>query len=227
MTSKQLIVSAAVLSLIITAGVIGYTKAAETPGDTAVEASVERAHYGAFAQRFGNRKDMDHAFGEVREAIENDDYEAWAELMKDRPHAADMITRDTFDKLKELHELKQDGDLEGAKKLAEELGMQRFGDRKVMNETMRAIRDAIENKDYEAWAALMNEQPHPEGVDVSEEAFNARVEMHELMQEGNFEGAKALADESGLKQPNGGPGMPGPGMHGGMHRMNGESQDDQ
>ncbi|MBD3251667.1 hypothetical protein GF380_04425 [Candidatus Uhrbacteria bacterium] len=200
MTSKQLLISAAVLSLIITVGAISYTQAAEPLREQhpQISQSDRGAHRGWFAQKFKNRKQMHQTFSAVRHAIEADDYQAWADLMQNRPHDPAWINEQTFNKLKEMHALKLEGDIEGAKKIAEELGIQKFHNRHKALRMFRGVRQAIEKKDYDAWAELMNNHPKYEGA-VNEATFNQHLRLHELMRNGAYTEAKALAEELGIK----------------------------
>jgi hypothetical protein len=61
-------------------------------------------------------------FGEIHAAIEAGDYEAWSNL-KSGKRMAEFITEENFDKLVEMHNLMQAGDIEGAIELREELGI--------------------------------------------------------------------------------------------------------
>ena len=71
----------------------------------------------------------------MREIIENDDYQAWADLMEEKAVALeekaqdirDNITEENFEKLVEIHQLIQNGDREEAKELMEELDFGGFG----------------------------------------------------------------------------------------------------
>lgn len=72
-------------------------------------------------------KSRDKMFNsEIKQALENGDYDTWSELTADQP-IAEIITADNFDQLVKLHQLKQAGDIEEAKALAEELGLDELG----------------------------------------------------------------------------------------------------
>ena len=58
----------------------------------------------------------------VYEAMESGDYTAWKEAMGDRPGGA-TLTEEDFQKLSQAHQLKKDGDVEGAEIIMEELGL--------------------------------------------------------------------------------------------------------
>lgn len=58
---------------------------------------------------------------EVHAAIEAGDYETFSELTADGPRA-ELITEENFAKLQEAHELRMNGDREGAQEIMQELG---------------------------------------------------------------------------------------------------------
>lgn len=82
------------------------------------------------------REKMEARRIEMQEIIDSGDYETWkAEIEKrqaERFNILDVINEDNFDKLVEMHNLKQVGDMEGAKVLAEELGLPGIGHGKMM-----------------------------------------------------------------------------------------------
>lgn len=59
----------------------------------------------------------------MQAAMDNNDYDAWAELMAGHGHVADMVTAENFDRFVEAHNLALAGDLEGAKAIRTELGL--------------------------------------------------------------------------------------------------------
>jgi len=59
----------------------------------------------------------------MEEAFENKDYNTWRELMDSRGRVTDVITEENFEKFAEIHNLVQEGRLEEAKQLREELGL--------------------------------------------------------------------------------------------------------
>ena len=62
------------------------------------------------------------------------------------------------------------------------------------------IIEALDNGDYETWKSLMENSAHsPKVMDVvTEDNFQTFIGIHALRKEGNFEGAKILAEESGI-----------------------------
>src|SRR6056297_529537 len=96
-------------------------------------------------------------------ALEERDYQAWQELMGDRGRVAEAVTEENFAKFAEAHDLAREGDIEGARSLREELGLNQ-GFRKagmfknghgMDSEFRESIEEALENEDYEAWRELM------------------------------------------------------------------------
>ncbi len=67
----------------------------------------------------------------MQTAMENGDYNTWKKLIEEkqakRVNILDIINEDNFDKLVEMHNLKQAGDMEGAKMIADELGLSGMG----------------------------------------------------------------------------------------------------
>ena len=64
---------------------------------------------------------------EMEQAMEQG-YEAWKQAVSDSPrgvHITGVITEDNFDTFVEIHEARKSGDIETAKELAEELGLER------------------------------------------------------------------------------------------------------
>ncbi|MCW1892057.1 MAG: hypothetical protein KIH65_002335 [Candidatus Uhrbacteria bacterium] len=172
MKSKRMVISAIVLSFIITAGTMGIIRAADAATTRSAEQNV---HTRSLGNSFKNRKTMRHAFQGIRAAIEANDYEAWAKLTSERPHDPNMITPETFQKLREAYLLRQQGDEEGARKITEALGVQKFGSRKIARKQFQAVRNAIESHDYETWAKLMQDiaDANTRPIDTTREAFDA------------------------------------------------------
>lgn len=125
---------------------------------------------------------------EVKQAIENNDYNAWAELMADAPHASDemlgKINAENFHLLNEMHQARQDGDL----------GIKAGPFGKKMHEE---VQTALENRDYNAWHEAM--MP-PVFQYVNEGNFNTFADMHEAMKSGDKETAESLREQLGLPE---------------------------
>lgn len=59
----------------------------------------------------------------MEKAFETKDYTAWKNLMQNKGRVMQIINKDNFAKFAEAHELAEKGDLEGAKKIRQELGL--------------------------------------------------------------------------------------------------------
>lgn len=175
--TKRFALSAAILSFLLTAALLSPSFAYAMPGPSAgISPRIGKHMQGKKLGTFRNRKDMRRQFKAVHDAIERGDYEAWAALMSSRPNADTVVNKETFERLREMHALLKEGDRDGARKIAEELGMMRFTDKKQLRDFFRQIHDAIKNNDYDTWAKLMNEHPK-HGMDTSLEAFE-RTKQH-------------------------------------------------
>ncbi len=140
---------------------------------------------------------------EVVTALENNDYDAWVTATADKP-IAEIITADNFDTLVEIHALRQAGDKESAKALAEELGLPEFraeqrSERQAERQERRAdVKAALDAGDYDAWLALSADKPIAEVINQNN--FDQLLEMHALIQAGDKDSAKAIAEELGLPE---------------------------
>jgi hypothetical protein len=56
-------------------------------------------------------------------AFENNDYNAWKELMNSRGRVTQVINEQNFQRFVEAHKLAEQGDYDGADKIREELGL--------------------------------------------------------------------------------------------------------
>jgi hypothetical protein len=78
---------------------------------------------------FGKTKHMKMMGGEnmeaVKEAVRNNDYSAFQELISDK-HFAEKITEEVFSKMVEVHSLVESGDKEGAREIMKEFGMKKW-----------------------------------------------------------------------------------------------------
>ena len=59
----------------------------------------------------------------MEKAFETNDYLAWKNLMQNKGKVTQIINKDNFTKFSEAHKLAEKGDLEGAKKIKQELGL--------------------------------------------------------------------------------------------------------
>ena len=59
----------------------------------------------------------------MEKAFETNDYLAWKNLMSNQGKVTQIINKDNYAKFAEAHKLAEKGDLEGAKKIRQELGL--------------------------------------------------------------------------------------------------------
>jgi len=62
-----------------------------------------------------------------------------------------------------------------------------------------AIQTALDNGDYEAWKTAMDSHPRITDI-INADNFGQFVQMHNYMQEGDFEAAQEIRDELGLEK---------------------------
>ena len=60
---------------------------------------------------------------EMTQAFENNDYNAWKELMSGRGRVTQVVTAENFARFAEAHQLVTEGNLDGAKQIRQELGL--------------------------------------------------------------------------------------------------------
>lgn len=80
-----------------------------------------------------------------------------------------------------------------------------FSKMREMHQNKEKIKETIESGDYNAFQEAIKDSPMQDriGDKITEENFNKFIEMHNLRREGKHEEAKAIADELGLKGPEG------------------------
>ena len=59
----------------------------------------------------------------MEKAFETNDYVAWQKLMQNQGRVTQVVNKDNFAKFAEAHRLAERGDLDGAKKIRQELGL--------------------------------------------------------------------------------------------------------
>jgi len=191
-STTKLAIGAVALSLIASAGLAAMSQAFEREGEDhrqRIELSDEER-----TERKANRE-------AAKEALENNDYEAWAAILADHPKAEEFVNETTFNALIAAHALKEAGDKEGAKALLEEAGIKRPGFHKgERGQHFAEFKAVIESGDYQAWLELHEGKDVPEDF-LSEAAFNTLSEAHALKEAGDKEGAKALLEEAGIERP--------------------------
>ncbi len=81
--------------------------------------------------------------------------------------------------------------------ISKEITEERFEQMVERFENRQAVQQALEAGDYDAWVKAIESRPKITDV-ITEENFPKLVEMHEARQQGDFETAKATAEELGL-----------------------------
>ncbi len=105
MTKKSIIVGATVLVL----------------GGLVASPAVAKAYQGDPSVQGPNCTSERHEA--MEQAFENNDYNAWKELMSGKGRVTQVITEENFAQFAEAHRLAEEGDLEGANAIRQELGL--------------------------------------------------------------------------------------------------------
>ncbi len=67
----------------------------------------------------------------MEQAFENNDYNAWKELMEGKGRVAQVVTEENFARFAEAHRLAEEGDYDGADAIRQELGLRTRNGEKV------------------------------------------------------------------------------------------------
>lgn len=187
--------------------IIGITAASLVLGSSIAYASTSSSWNGGKGPGLGRSKSSEMTA--IMDAVENDDYETWKSLMNksgDNKILENISTQDDFEKLVEAHKLREAGNNKEADAIMEELGMPagRGGERNhgKMDEAHKAVIDAVQNDDYEAWKTAManlNEDSKTlEAID-NEDDFEKFVEAQKLLKDGDKDAADAIFKELGVE----------------------------
>jgi len=141
---------------------------------------------------------------QVQAAVDSGDYNAFAEVAPEK--MLEYINADNFERFVEMH-----NHLESAKEIAEELGLpngrqmlQKAHQKGVKHgkfmENREEIKEAVENGDYDAWVALHEDREREAKIleYINEDNFHLLAELHEAIQNQDFETAKEIKDQIGL-----------------------------
>lgn len=104
---KKILTVLGITTLVLTGALVSTQQAAAYRGDPSAKGpnfSEERHEH------------MENAF-------ENNDYDAWKNLMEGRGRVSQVVTEETFAKLAQAHELSEEGKFDKAKKIRQELGL--------------------------------------------------------------------------------------------------------
>lgn len=141
---------------------------------------------------------------QVQAAVDSGDYNAFAEVAPEK--MLEYINADNFERFVEMH-----NHLESAKEIAEELGLpngrqmlQKAHQKGVKHgkfmENREEIKEAVENGDYDAWVALHEDGEREAKIleYINEDNFHLLAELHEAIQNQDFETAQAIKEELGM-----------------------------
>ncbi len=136
---------------------------------TASAATSQNTNYNRSADRDQFKSQIDA----VKTAIENKDYTAWKSAIATAPNGTDQLakidTQAKFDQLVQAHEYLKANEPDKAKAIIDTLGIQlpgknlgglrgKMGDLK-QNPNAKAVRDALDSGDYEAWKTAIASTP--------------------------------------------------------------------
>ncbi len=107
--------------------------------------------------------------------------------------------------LEQIRELRSQGDIDGAKALAESLGLRQIGGMKGFRggdkQNHEEIEKALENSDFASFKELTKDAPFADKL--TEDMFSKLQEAHTLRQAGKFEEAKTIMQDLGINPPMG------------------------
>ncbi len=146
---------------------------------------------------------------QIHEAVENKDYEAWKTAHDSVKKITEYIeSQEDFDKFLEMKELYKSGDKEAAEALREELGLPEMKGKGMHGKKggrggNPEAKQAVEDKDYNAWLeATPEDSPIREHIE-NEEDFNKLIEMHEAREAGDEDTADEIREELGMPEKGG------------------------
>jgi hypothetical protein len=167
---------------------------------------------GTIASAYGGETDSGQKPGRLfqnhagmHNLMEAGNYDAWKATLEEKGMEGPLaqIDAETFAKMVEAHKLMEAGSVKEAQAIHEELGLapfNKFGRRHMgqMPGQFKAVHSAMESGDYAAFKEAVGD--NGPGEFVTEENFDRFVEMHRLIQAGDKDGAKAIAEEIGLPE---------------------------
>ena len=120
------------------------------------------------------------------------------------------LTDTQIEALEEAHELRQNGvNRDEIKKILADAGLDqetmkeiRTAKRQYRSEMRKAVKEAINNEDYDAYLEAVADTPRANLIE-SESDFEKLLEAHELREAGDHEGAREIMSELGFEKPAG------------------------
>lgn len=128
MDKKYIIASSFVAFAVLLTGVLATNAAFRGEEDRGMGFGLDPEKKAEMQEKRAEMKEqMEEKRAEMDEVMSSGDYNTWKAYIEakqaERFNILDVINEGNFDKLVEMHELKQAGDHEGAKAIAEELGI--------------------------------------------------------------------------------------------------------
>lgn len=170
--------------------------------------TIATANADSIIKRFHNHVGVSENIQAEKQALQSGDYQTWkaAARKSGNTKILETINEGNFAKYVEAFNLRESGDLDGAKAIMEELGIKEpprgGGMMKGLNlpeEDMTTLELAIENTDYNAWKTVMEKVDNDRIREyLTEEKFNLIVRAHKLQASGDRAGAKTLLDDSDI-----------------------------
>ena len=129
----------------------------------------------------------------IRQAVVNNDYTAWATLMNQHTKTAKYANQETFNKVVQAYQYRQQGDFKEARSIMKELGFGKelVAHRQYIREQVRLAHQAVASNDYNTWADIASQLPNADTV-VNQDTFNKLVEAYNLRKEGKFKQAHQI-----------------------------------
>ncbi|MBL7054347.1 hypothetical protein ISS05_01160 [Candidatus Woesearchaeota archaeon] len=131
----------------------------------------------------------------ARDALESGDYVTWKNAM------IAELTQENFNQMAERHS--QMGEKRAVMMESREQRYEGMAEKRAaMQEKKTEIESAMQ-EGYEAWVEAVGDSPRAEKLleVINSDNFDIFVDMHEAKQNKDFETAKELAEELGLKNP--------------------------
>jgi len=131
----------------------------------------------------------------MNEIIESGDFSMFQELNQGKPIAEIINTEEEFAKFIEARGLVKTGNYDEARAIYVELGLN--APEQFREEKKTEMKKILESSDYDAFVEVVAGKPIAEIVNT-EEKFQQLVEAHNLMTQGDREGASAILESLGL-----------------------------
>lgn len=148
------------------------------------------------AKKQENREEKRDA---VKEAIENNSYEAFQAAIVGTPLAETVNSEEKFNQLVESHNLAKAGKIEEARAIRNELGI-KDSPRQQERQKRDAMKEIVKNYDFAKFQELMKGKSISEIINT-EEKFAEFIEARKMVRDGKYEEARAIYTELGLKAP--------------------------